>query len=196
MPRPDRRQTRQRILDAAYELFYRRGYSRVGVDAVAARAGITKRTLYNHFDSKDALLAAVLERQHAMALERIAHWAQRLPRGRGAMLDRLFGDLAGWAAEPRWSGAGFTRLVMELADLPGHPARAIARRHKSAIESRLADEFTRRNVAEPLERARQTMILLEGCQAMMLIQGKRGYAESAARAARQLFAHTRDKGRS
>ena len=119
MPRPDRRQTRQRILDAAYELFYRRGYSRVGVDAVAARAGITKRTLYNHFDSKDALLAAVLERQHAMALERIAHWAQRLPRGRGAMLDRLFGDLAGWAAEPRWSGAGFTRLVMELADLPG-----------------------------------------------------------------------------
>jgi len=187
MPRPDRRQTRQRILDAAYELFYRRGYSRVGVDAVAARAGITKRTLYNHFESKDALLAAVLDRQHTMALERIAQWARRLPRRTRAMLDRLFGDLADWAAQPRWTGAGFTRLVMELADLPGHPARVIARRHKAAIEAWLEGEFARRKVAEPAERARQTMILLEGCQAMMLIQGDRRYAESAARAAKQLI---------
>ena len=187
MPRPDRRLTRQRILDTAYGLFYRRGYSRVGVDAVAAQAGITKRTLYNHFASKDALLAAVLDRQHAMALERIAQWGRRLPRDPRAMLDRLFGDLAGWAAQPRWTGAGFTRLVMELADLPGHPARAIARRHKAAIEAWLAGEFARRQVAGAAERARQTMILLEGCQVMMLIQDDRNYAKIAARAAKRLL---------
>jgi len=52
MPRPPER-SRRRILDAAYELFYRKGYSRVGVDEIAAFAGLTKRTLYYHFESKD-----------------------------------------------------------------------------------------------------------------------------------------------
>lgn len=179
--------TRNRILDTAYELFYRRGYSRVGVDAVAERARVTKRTLYNHFASKDALLAAVLDRHHALAVARIAQWSAGLPRPPRAMLLALFRDLAGWAAEPRWTGAGFTRLVMELADLPGHPARAIARRHKAAIEAWLAGEFASRRVAQPAERARQVMMLLEGCQAMMLIAGDRRYADSAARAALRLL---------
>jgi AcrR family transcriptional regulator len=53
--------TRRRILDEAYELFYRMGFGRVGVDEVAAFAHVTKRTLYYHFRSKDELLAAVLK---------------------------------------------------------------------------------------------------------------------------------------
>jgi len=175
--------TRRRIIDAAYELFYRKGFARVGVDAIAAQAGITKRTLYAHFDSKDQLLAAVLDRQHDLALERIRTWSARLSGNADAMLASLFADLAGWAARPRWSGAGFTRLVMELADLPGHPARAIARRHKAAIESWLADELSRRRVRNAALRARQIMLLLEGCQVLMLIQGDKRYAEAAAQAA-------------
>lgn len=190
MPRTSRL-TRARILDAAYGLFYRRGYARVGVDAVAARARVTKRTLYNHFGSKDALLAAMLERQHALALARIAEWGNGLPRGAGAMIDRLFAELAGWAAQPHWTGAGFTRLALELADLPGHPARAMARRHKQAIEAWLAAELARRQVATAAACARQIVMLLEGCQVMMLVSGDRGYAEDAARAAKRLVAPAR-----
>ena len=52
--------TRRQILDTAYDLFYRKGFGRVGVDEVAAAAGFTKRTLYRHFRSKDDLLGAVL----------------------------------------------------------------------------------------------------------------------------------------
>jgi AcrR family transcriptional regulator len=178
--------TRRRIIDAAYELFYRKGFARVGVDAIAAEAGVTKRTLYAHFDSKDRLLGAVLEHQHDLALERIRTWSARLSGGTDAMLTALFTDLASWAARPRWSGAGFTRLVMELADLPGHPARAIARRHKAAIESWLAQELARRHVRRAEQRARQIMLLLEGCQVLMLIQGDKRYAEAAAQAAVRL----------
>jgi AcrR family transcriptional regulator len=122
--------TRQRVIGAAYELFYRKGFARVGVDAVAAQAGVTKRTLYAHFDSKDRLLAAMLEAHHGLALERIRRWSDRLAGDAEAMVKALFAELAVWASKPRWSSAGFTRLVVELADLPGHPARAIARRHK------------------------------------------------------------------
>lgn len=180
--------TRRRIIDAAYELFYRKGFARVGVDAVAAQAGVTKRTLYAHFDSKDRLLAAMLETHHGLALERIRRWSERLSGDADAMLAALFAELANWAAKPRWSAAGFTRLVMELADLPGHPARAMARRHKVAIESWLTDELARRHVANAAVRARQVMLLLEGCQVLMLIHGDKRYAEAAAQAAMRLVA--------
>src|SRR5262245_31602421 len=110
--------TRRRIIEAAYELFYRKGFARVGVDAVAAQAGVTKRTLYAHFDSKDRLLAAMLEAHHGPALERIRRWSDRLAGDAEAMVRALFAELALWASKPRWSSAGFTRLVVELADLP------------------------------------------------------------------------------
>ena len=180
--------TRRRIIDAAYALFYRQGFTRVGVDVIAAEAGITKRTLYAHFDSKDALLAAVLDRQHGLALERIGVWSTRLSGDVDALLTALFTDLASWAARPRWAGAGFTRLVMELADLPGHPARAIARRHKAAVEAWLTQELSRRRVRHAALRARQVMLLLEGCQVLMLLQGDKRYADAAAQAAVRLLA--------
>jgi hypothetical protein len=103
----------------------------------------------------------------------------------------LFRELARWAAQPRWSGAGFTRLVMELADLPGHPARNIAGRHKAAVEAWLANELSRRRIASPGLRARQIAMLLEGAVAKMLIHDDRSYAEDAARAAQQLMGQRR-----
>jgi AcrR family transcriptional regulator len=111
--------TRRRILDAAYELFYRMGFSRVGVDEVAAFARVTKRTLYNHFRSKDELLAAVLERHHDLALARIRKHADRYKGRADAMLTVLFEELARWSTKPGWTGGGFTRLAWELADLAG-----------------------------------------------------------------------------
>src|SRR5947207_14619309 len=66
IPMRDRAATRGRILDAAYALFYRHGYARIGVDAIAAKANVTKRTLDDHFRSKDALLAAVFELHHGL----------------------------------------------------------------------------------------------------------------------------------
>ena len=55
-------ETRARIVDAAYESFWRQGFLRTSVDGIAARAGLTKRTVYGYFRSKDDLLAAVLQR--------------------------------------------------------------------------------------------------------------------------------------
>ena len=65
-----RRQTdevRTAIVDAAYESFWRLGFRRSSVDSIAARAGLTKRTVYAYFRSKDDLLAAVLQRYEELA---------------------------------------------------------------------------------------------------------------------------------
>jgi AcrR family transcriptional regulator len=179
--------TKQRIIDAAYESFWRSGYARTNVDGIAARAKVTKRTLYSYFRSKDDLLAAVLERYGELAAARLDRIGEQMPPRADAMIDSFFGQLAGWAsATPRWSGSGFTRLVVELADLPGHPARAIARRHKTAMEAWLAKRLSRGRIRSPRARAREMMLLLEGSMALMLIHGDRGYFEAAARAGKRL----------
>ena len=127
-------QTRKRILEGAYRLFRRQGYSRATMDDIAAEARLTKRTLYHHFNSKDQLLANVLDAQHHLALQAFRSFGDRLSGSAEAIVQGMFRELAVWADRPRWAGSGFTRLVIELADLPGHPARLIARRHKAQLE--------------------------------------------------------------
>jgi AcrR family transcriptional regulator len=180
--------TRDRVVTAAYGLFYKKGFARVGVDAIAAAAGVTKRTLYNHFASKDALLAAVLERQQEQALAQIRGWSDSAADAASpaAFLAAIFAALEAWARQRRWQGSGFSRLAMELADLPGHPARKAARAHKKAVESWLGDELTRRGAERPDELARQTALLLEGSLSLMLIHGDTRYAAAAADAAARL----------
>jgi AcrR family transcriptional regulator len=180
-------QTRKRILDAAYRLFRRQGYSRVSMDEIAAATRVTKRTLYYHFESKDQLLAHVLEAQHQLALAAFKTFGDRLSGSPEAIIDGLFRELAVWADRPRWAGSGFTRLVIELADLPGHPARLIARRHKAILEAHLAELLARSGVERAAEIAREVWLLSEGAISLILVHGDRGYAAAAARAAQTLL---------
>jgi AcrR family transcriptional regulator len=102
--RRSRDETNQRILDAAYGLFWRQGFLRVSMDEIAARAGITKRTLYQHFRSKDDLMAAALAQSSKLAMQRIEQF-QRSANA-AELIDTFFADLAAWAAKPRWAGGG------------------------------------------------------------------------------------------
>jgi hypothetical protein len=96
-------------------------------------------------------------------------------------------QLVGWASvTPRWSGSGFTRLVVELADLPGHPARSIARRAKAKTESWMAGRLADAGVADARTHAREVMLLTEGAMALTLIHGGRNYIDAAASAAKRL----------
>jgi len=179
-------QTRLHILDAAYGLFWRQGFIRVSMDEIAARAGITKRALYQHFRSKDALMAATLVHSSELALARLRQFHRPVRTG-GDLIDSYFAQLQGWAKKPRYSGGGFTRAVVELADLRGHPARAIARKHKSAVEKWLAEELAATGIRPAGERAREVMLLVEGAMALMLIHGDPGWATTAAQAAKRLL---------
>jgi AcrR family transcriptional regulator len=181
-------QTRQRILDAAYGIFWRQGFMRPSLDDIARRAKVTKRTVYQHFRSKDDLMADVLAHASELAMETLRHIGDKLPTDRDAMIDSLFARLAEWAMTPRYSGAGFSRVVAELADLPGHPARVIARRHKASFERWLSQRLEIAKVAAPEERGRELALLVEGTMMLLLIHGDVAYAEAAARAARALLA--------
>ena len=71
-------EVRRRIVDAAYESFWRPRFRRSTVDSIAARAGLTKRTVYGYFRSKDDLLAAVLQRYDELAAQRLQRIGDRM----------------------------------------------------------------------------------------------------------------------
>jgi AcrR family transcriptional regulator len=184
-------ETRQRILEAAYRLFYREGFLRSGVDAIAEAAGVTKRTLYNHFASKDALIAAVLAEQAGVAEAEMRRWGGNGRADAEFLVRGLFAGLRRWSAMPEWCGSGFTRAVMELAWAPGHPARRVAAAHKWAVEGLLTTALSDGGATDPARSARHLVLLIEGAMALRLIHRDDAYLDAAEAAALALMAPLR-----
>lgn len=177
-------------MDAAYRLFYRKGFSRVSLDAVAQRAGVTKRTIYYHFESKDQIVAAMIEIQHLHLLTQYQSWLAPSPTTASEIVESLFSKLKTWADGPDWLGSGFSRIAAELADLRGHPARVAARKHKAQVEAWLADRFAEVGMREPNALAGQIMVLIEGSMSLALIHNDTRYILNALDAAKSLVEST------
>ena len=180
--------TRDRIVSAAAKLFYREGIRAVSVDAVAEKAGVTKRTLYYHFRSKDDLVAAYLAGRDQPNLALFRKWFSEAEGGLPLRVEAIFRNLARSARHPKWKGCGFLRTSAELANMPGHPAIKIGAAHKKKFEEWLRATFAAEGIAESLQLARQILLLLDGSFAVVLLHRDPGYMETAGEAASSLTA--------
>ncbi|OBQ58468.1 TetR/AcrR family transcriptional regulator [Mesorhizobium erdmanii] len=178
--------TRKRIIDAATRLFYAEGIGRVSVDAIAEKAGLTKRTLYYHFKSKDDLIAAYLDGRDQPNLQQMAGWFDAAQGGADRKVEAIFSNLARVARHPKWKGCGFLRTAAELASMPGHPAVKVGSRHKSNFETWLAGALSGQGVEEPRTVAREIVLLIDGSFSIMLIHRNPDYVEAAGQAAATL----------
>ncbi|MDK1387124.1 TetR/AcrR family transcriptional regulator [Sinorhizobium sp. 8-89] len=175
--------TRDRIVSAAAKLFYAEGIRAVSVDAVAAAAGVTKRTLYYHFDSKDDLIAAYLDGRDQPNLKLFQKWFAETEGEVAAKVEGIFRNLARAARHPKWKGCGFLRTSAELASMPGHPAIRVGAAHKKRFEAWLQQVFEAERVEQPLMLARQVLLLLDGSFAVVLLHRDPTYMETAGAAA-------------
>ncbi len=180
--------TRDRILSAANKLFYRDGIRGVSVDAVAAQAGVTKRTLYYHFESKDDLVAGYLAARDQPNLALFKCWFEEAEGGLPLKIESIFRNLARSARHAKWRGCGFLRTSAELANLPGHPAIKIGAAHKKKFEAWLRSVFEAKGIADAAKLARQIVLLLDGAFATELLHRDPSYMETAGEAASQLVA--------
>ena len=175
---------RQRILQSAHALFYRRGIGAVSLDAIAEQAGVTKRTIYYHFESKDDLVASYVASRDQPNIDFYESCFERAPGSLPDKIEAMFTEIGRQSRGPRWQGCGFLRAAAELIDTPGHPALKAGARHKKRLEvwlaSKLSDTFTPAD-AESL--ARQVSILLDGAFSVLLIHRDATYAEAAGKAA-------------
>ncbi|PSJ60333.1 TetR/AcrR family transcriptional regulator [Pseudaminobacter soli (ex Li et al. 2025)] len=179
--------TRERIVSAAAKLFYSEGIRAVSVDAVAEKAGVTKRTLYYHFESKDDLVAAYLAARDQPNLALYRRWFAEMEGNAADKVRGLFLNLAQSARKPSWKGCGFLRTAAELANMPGHPAMKTGAAHKKRVEDWLKTEFAAAGAADaaPLL-ARQVILLLDGSFAVALLHRDPAYMEAAGDAAYEL----------
>ena len=156
--------TRKRIIEAASKLFYGEGIRAVSVDAVAEKAGVTKRTLYYHFESKDELVAAYLEARDQPNLKLMAGWFDKAEGGLPQKIEAIFQNLARSARHPRWKGCGFLRTAAELANLPGHPAIRIGA--SRALISTVSICTIMPGLAMPVPRRADPIATSANCSAM------------------------------
>lgn len=178
--------TRDRIISAASKLFYDDGIKGVSVDAVAEKAGLTKRTLYYHFRSKDDLVAAYLEARDQPNLALFKRWFDEAGGKLPDKVAAIFTNLARSARHPKWRGCGFLRTSAELANMPGHPAIRIGAAHKKKFEAWLRGTFEAARISEAAQLARQIVLLLDGSFAVVLLHRDASYIDTAGAAAATL----------
>ena len=168
----------ERILAAADRLFYAKGIRAVGVDAVAAEAGVSKRTLYNHYPSKDALIAAYLQ-------ARFKHIAPSDAPAREQILG-AFDRLERMFADGSFRGCPYVNAVTELGD-PKHAAASIAVQFKEQRRLWFRALLERLGVKDPDVLATQLQLLSEGALSAALVRSDPALARTARAAAEVLL---------
>lgn len=182
----DRRLTpgARRILEVASELFYRRGIHAVGVDTIAAESGVTKRTLYDRFGSKDGLLVAYLESRDRRWRERIAARLEATPADPVGRVLVPFDVLPEWLSESD-RGCSFINAFAELPE-PDHPGRQVIVAEKKWLRSLFHQLLVEAGASRPDDLAVQLLSLHEGAVVSRAIAGESTAADAARSAARSL----------
>ncbi|WP_108989821.1 TetR/AcrR family transcriptional regulator [Streptomyces coelicoflavus] len=154
---------RERILDAAEELFRGEGIQRVGVQAIAEKAETTKMAIYRHFETKDALVAEwlrILAAEYQAAFDRVEAEHPGRPREQILGLARFIAD---GLPVLSYRGCPFVNSLAELPDR-SHPARQVIEEHKARQTRRLVGMCTEAGLPDPEQVAAQITFLLEGAQ--------------------------------
>jgi AcrR family transcriptional regulator len=176
-----RKSTRGRLLDAAYQIILEDSLSNLSIERVSARAGLSRRTFFLHFNSKDQLLAEVLAHVRPAFAEDCRAWSDALRAELTAeqRLEELLRRLVAEITDPGWKGGCFLRISAEFGDRPGHPAHAVVAESHRDLEFWLEGELARGGFANAAGLARQLTLLVNGLLVMQLVHRNAVYGETA-----------------
>ena len=176
---------RERLLDAAYELFSVHGISQVGIDTILEKSGCAKASLYNNFDSKEALAIAYLERREARWtrawLEEEVRRRARSPRAR---LLAIFDVFDGWFQRKSFEGCSFINVLLESE--PDGAVHREAATHLAKIRAILCGLAQDAGFAAPEKFAQVWHMMMKG-SIVSACEGNRNAAREAKDAARILM---------
>lgn len=179
---------RERLMDAAGELFYREGLHAVTADRVADEAGLTKPTIYNLFGSKDALVTETLERRGAQIRQYIEERAN-VHEDAGRKLLEVLNVHAEMLTAHGFRGCPLVIAAIQAPE--SQQARELAHAHKTWLRSLLAQFARRAGLRTPDSLAASLLLVLEGAAAMAAVQPVDLVAKNARTACRALLASHR-----
>ena len=170
---------RERLLEAASELFYDEGVHTVGIDRVIERAGVAKASLYNTFGSKDELVKAYLESRHARTTARITRYLERYDDPRDRLLG-VFEAQGSLFAEPGFRGCAF---VSASAESPGPAVTLAAEEYRAWVRGLLTGLAREAGTPDPEGLGRQLHMLYDGASLSARMDHDPAGAHAAVRAA-------------
>ncbi|RAM36930.1 TetR/AcrR family transcriptional regulator [Arthrobacter globiformis] len=188
-PRLTQGGARDRLLDAAYELFLQRGIRDVGIAELISRAGVAKATFYAHFTSKDELALAYLERCHRdMTVEAIiAETGRRTENPTGRLL-AIFDVLDGWFRQDDFQACAFISTMLEVG--AAHPLGIASIEYLAQVRAFMRTLAVEAGLEQPDVLARSCHILTKGS----IISAVEGDREAAVYAKHMAASLIRDHG--
>lgn len=188
MPRPSKR---DQLIDTAVDLFNSNGFHATGIDTILERAGVARMTLYNHFDSKDQLIVAALERRDEWFRtwfgEEVAAITDTPREQLVVMFDVLRRWISGDAPGPAFSGCTFINAAAEFGD-PSDPVHRTARAHKQKLRAIIAGIAEAAGARNPDSIAARLHLLIEGAIVTAQVTGEIGAVDHAKDVARMVIA--------
>lgn len=171
----------RRVLDVAAELFYAEGIHAVGVEAIAAGAGVTKKTLYACFGSKDRLVTAYLVERDQRWREWLRNWVAEHASGPREELLAVFDALGAWMDRAGFRGCGFVNALAEIPEAD-HPGRPVIIAQKRWMRDYFEELASATGIAEPAQFADSALLLYEGATVVAStdIPGAVGHARRTA----------------
>jgi len=169
---------RDRVLNAATELFCHHGFAATGVDTIASQAGTAKSTLYAHFKSKDKLIEAVLEREGKAWRD---WFFGRLGQIHGTPKDKLcavFDILEEWFSDPEFYGCPFINAIGE-ATSENENLRSAAKVHKSHVNVWISAQALELGFLSPDDLVREMTVLIDGAIVAAQVTRDAKYSEVA-----------------
>lgn len=153
----------RRVLDAASNLFYERGIHAVGVDTIAEAAGVTKKTLYDRFGSKETLVVAYLQHRDARWRDHVAGSLARSPEPGIDRVLTIFDAAESWSDDNSPKGCSAINARAEIGDgHDGHPVFPEVSRQKVWLLELFAELCGEAGVPHPREMAEALTLLYEG----------------------------------
>ena len=169
---------RDHLIQTALDLFHQNGYHATGIEKILSTAGVSKPTLYRHFNSKDDLIIAALEKWD----EDSRKWlAQEMEKGGEAPRDQvlaLFDALAVWFESVGFQGCLFINATVEFAER-SNPIHQKAAEHKRRFAAYVRDLIAAAGAHDPDETTAQLMILMDGA---IITAHTHGHSDAARRA--------------
>jgi AcrR family transcriptional regulator len=165
-----RTSSRERLLEAAGELFYREGAVAVGVDKICQQAQVSKRSLYQLFGTKDELVAESLRMTGESLLAQYLPIPDDVRPPRERML-HVFHWLDQTSADPEFAGCPFVNTAIELKS-EEHPAAVVAREYKKELTDFFEREANAAGAVDPGLLAQQLTVTFDGCGARVVVTGQ------------------------
>ena len=181
--------TRLRLLEAASVLVAEDSLANLSIENIADKAGVSRRTFFQHFPSKDHLLAAVVDYSRPTYLDRYKTWANKC--GPEATIDQritsIFEGITGAAHNPNWKGCCFIRMAAELGSLQGHPVHLLVAAANQDMEDWIGAQLAKEHYQEPAALARQLVVLINGLLMMQLVTHSTEYGQDIGALVRNLL---------